>query len=584
MFKEKRGLMLFFNEYLKDRFGRSLYRIPVDLPLSCPHRITGGGKGCVFCPEDGARARHLHANLDLPAQVQKSINYVRGRYGNDVGLIAYFQSFTNTFAPVDVLEKYYSEVLSSADFDMIIISTRPDCLGEDILDFLEGLSKKYELWIELGVQSANDRTLELINRCHSFRSVEVAVDNLNKRGIKVAAHVILGLPGEVNEDFIYTAKKLSELAFSGIKIHNLLILKNTPLATLYQKQLEGNNSEYPVINPMNEYEYCTALFQFLKHIPEHWPLMRIVSDADKKDIIAPKWWMKKGQFLEYVKKLDKDPSSVVNGMPKILTSDGSYTLYHPEYRQHFHSLDGADSEAFGKFINPSGLMDMLLQNKSVSVLDIGFGLGGNALALIERAETLGKGELEVISLEKDRKTVKIASLLKNENKILDACAKNFEWHGIVSDLKVLVGDARDTIKSINKKFDAIFLDPFSSEVNPELWTFDFIKDCARLLKDDGVILTYSSAFPVTGAFVRAGLHIGNTIQEGRHRNGIIASFNKEKINYLLPEKKMNVIRYSTAGVPYRAFNSQWNSKDIFTYRKRLVRRLHKLGIPKWYKA
>ena len=576
--------MLFFNEYLKKRFGKTLYRVPIDLPLSCPHRVSGGGKGCVFCPEDGARARHLKANLDLKLQVTESIKYMRGRYGEQIGLIAYFQSFTNTFAPLAVLREYYSEVLSSADFEMVIISTRPDCLPEDILDFLEELNKKYEVWVELGVQSAKDETLKIINRCHSFNSVELAVNKLNKRGIKVAAHVMLGLPGEGIEDFIYTAKSLATLSLSGIKIHNLLILKNTPLATLYQKQIEGKSTDYPIIKPMNEYEYANALLEFLKHIPKHWPLMRIVADADKADIIAPKWWMQKGQFLKYIQDIFKDPDSVILGMPKVLTKDGSYTLYHPKYRQHFHSLDGASSEAQEKFIKPSRVLELLANEKSVKVLDIGFGLGGNAIALLEDAESLSKGNLEIISLEKDKKTVEIAAALKPENEILNACGEVLYWSGKVSTLKIFTGDARETISNVKEQFDAVFLDPFSSDVNPELWTFDFIKQLVGLLKSSGIILTYSSAFPVCGAFLKAGLFIGNTHSTGRHRNGIIASFDQEKILYPLPEKKINIIRHSTAGVPYRTLNNEWDAEIIFKYRKKLVKRLQKMGIPKWYKG
>jgi len=605
--------MLFFKEYLMDKYKKPLYRIPIDLPLSCPHRVTGSGKGCVFCPEDGARARHLKNNLDLQIQVTTGINYVKERYGKDVGFIAYFQSFTSTNAPLEILKKYYSEVLSYANFDMVIISTRPDSIPDETLEYLTELNEQYPLWIELGVQSANDNTLEIINRQHDFQSVKSSVAKLAKRNIKCACHVILGLPGETSSDFQNTAKELSKLSFSGIKIHNLLILKNTPLAKIYHKQQNNISVDYPMIKPLNEYEYSDALIDFLKHIPKEWPLMRITADAPSKNIIAPKWWMKKGQFIEQIKERQESPNSATiensfnseysTTMPKVKTQDGSYTLYHPEYKQHFHSLAGANSEAENKFLKPCEVRKKLKNGESLTILDIGFGLGNNALAVINTAKEIFQNltrevniapnpyekstsvPCRIISLERDEKTLEIASQLKPNNNILKSIYKDKKWNSEYASIELYVGDARRTINKIDqtKKFDAIFLDPFSHETNPELWSFDFLAKLATLLNDNGVIVTYSAAFPIRGALLKCGLKIGETPSFGRKKGGTIAAFSIDKIVSPLITKEINILTKSTAGVPYRDKNLNKTRDQICEYRNKIIKKLQSIGIPKWWK-
>jgi len=575
--------MYFFSQYLKDEYGKSLYRIPIDLPLSCPHRIANAGDGCVFCPENGARARHLRLNLDLQSQVSKGKEYIVRRYGEEVGYIAYFQSFTNTNASVHKLREYYSSVLKLLKFEMVIIATRPDCLPDEVLDYLSELNEEYDLWVELGVQSANERTLELINRQHDFKCVENSAKALHARNIKSAPHVIIGLPGEGLNDYIATAEALAVLPFSGIKIHNLLVLKNTPLGRLYQKQLEGINTDFPFIKPLNEYEYADLLLKFLEYIPESWPLMRVVADAGENEITAPKWWMKKGQFIEYIKKREGLSERDFEVMPSVLTEDGSYTLYHPEYRQHFHSLSGANSEAMEKFIKPSQIESMLQGGQNVRVLDIGFGLGVNALTLLEISESIAVGNLEIVSLEKDIRTIQASVALTPDSEILNACVENFAWRGKYSTIKIIIDDARKSVDELKRPFDAVFLDAFSHNVNPELWTYEFIGKLAALLKINGVILTYSSAFPVLGAFKRNGLHIGEVKAENSHRAGIICSFDASRICNPLPENKMKIIACSTAGVAYRGPEGNESKDDIFLRRFSLVKKLQKKGVPKWYK-
>lgn len=568
--------LYFFSDYLNEKYGRALYRVPVDLPLSCPHRIKNSGTGCVFCPEDGARARHLRNNLDIKSQVERGIQYVTERYGALSPYILYFQSFTNTFGDISSIRSFYSDALSCGDFSVVITATRPDCLPDDVLDYLEELNEKYEFWVELGVQSANDKTLELINRGHDFAAVEDAAERLAKRNIKCAAHVILGLPGETEKDFIYTAKKLAELPFSGIKIHNLLVLRKTPLAAIYERE------KFKVLN---EYEYAAALKDFLLETPEKRVIMRIQADASEKDIIAPKWWMKKGQFLDYFKNFFAEGEDSQNKISSVKTSDGSYTLYHPAYKQNFHSGAGAESESVMKFINPCGIKKKLEEKERVSILDIGFGLGWNAVKTAELAEETKKGFLEILSLEKDMKTLEAALSLPGINpfhaEILSSLIKNNAWHGKYCSIKIVFDDARKSVRECGMKFDAVYLDAFSPDKNPELWTYDFILKLKDLMNLDAVLATYSGAFPVKGALLRAGFFVGQSPAFGRRNAGTTASREKLLIEIPLDPKDENIVLHSTAGAAYRDPSLCANPEDILEFRKKTVERLRRLGIPKW---
>ena len=586
-----------FKDYLIEKYGKPFYRVPIDLPLDCPHRDKNRD-GCIFCAEDGARAIHLSRHLDLKTQVKKGIDYVEKRYKANGNYIAYFQSYTNTNAPVEILKKYYEEVLSSANFKMIIISTRPDCLPDDILQYLSELNERYELWVELGVQTANDNTLETINRGHNFACTESAVKKLSALNIKTAGHIILGLPGEDINDYRNTIYKLSTLPFSGIKIHNLLVLKKSPLAKTYK---EMN------LKLLNEYEYASALIDIIRRIPADWPLMRINADAKKEDIIAPKWALSKGQFLEMVKssmlknnfcqgeltgkeftpKEQNNSLNSINSWLKLKTDDGSYTFYDPIHKENYHTIAGAATEAVKKFVEPSNLKEKLQQTKnSINILDIGFGLGYNAIAAVKTALN-NQGSVSITSLELNDTPLTLAKSLHTteslEFDIISSLLLNNKWECNSNKIELKYGDARKTIQQISKKFDIVFMDGFSTTKNPELWTFDFIKEIVKRLKPDGVILTYSSAFPVRGAFSRNKLYIGMTEPFGRKKGGTIAALEQNDIEIPLSKKDCNIILKSTAGAPFRDPNLNWTAKEILEYRAKVMKRLQQKGIPKWYK-
>lgn len=549
-----------FSEYLYEKYGKPLHRIAIDLPLSCPNRDKPGGTGCIYCAADGNRARHLRHHLSLDKQVANGIDYVRRRYGENTGYIAFFQSFTNTYGAPHQLRAWYEETLALADFKMVIIATRPDCLGPEVLALLDELGQRYELWVELGVQTSNDQTLELIRRGHDFDSVRQAVTTLAEHGIKTAAHVILGLPGETTTNFEQTAAALSVLPFHAVKLHQLMILRNTPLASLYA-------ANKITVNPLNEYEYGAAVVNFLHHLPDDWLVMRLMADPSFEPIIAPKWWMKKGQFISYVQDLMAGGDSM-----RVVTDDGSPTLYHPEYHQHFHSVAGAKTEALKKFVQPAQIAGL----EKPRILDIGFGLGYNVVSALE-----ANPNAELITLEKDLRTLDAAIKLFEPESLQYQLIATLRKDGIYHNVRLHAGDARDSAPTLPPQyFDVIFMDGFSPETNPELWSYDFIRELKNILKPKGVIVTYSSAYPVLGAFLQLGFGIAETEPFGRRRGGILAQHSG---NTTLDNKKLNIILKSTAGVPWRDPGLHNSTAQIKSLRQRIVKKLRSRGIPKWFK-
>ena len=322
--------------YFQKEYGTPLQRIPLDAGFLCPNRNPDGSGGCTFCPGDGSRAQHLKPGMSLADQVRSGIAFANSRYGAEPPYAAYFQAYTTTNGPVEQLKKMFREVLAMADFPCVIVATRPDCLPQEVIDFLAELAVDREVWVELGVQTANDKTLEAINRGHDFSAVQKIVPKLSGRGIKVAAHVILGLPGETFDDFRNTAYQLSKLPFSGVKTHNLLVYRNTPM----EKLLKAGK-----LKPMNEYEYAEALAEFLRILPDEWIVMRLCADAPEEELAIRNWWMEKGAFTDMFLKMYESGNIAPDCMKAVRTADGSYTFYHPGYRQHFHSVAGAREES-----------------------------------------------------------------------------------------------------------------------------------------------------------------------------------------------------------------------------------------------
>lgn len=281
-----------YRQYLIDTYGHRVYRVPINLNFSCPHRRPDGTGGCSFCPTDGAHSMQTPRTADLNAQIQAGITFARERY--DVHhFMAYIQAYTGTHANPVQQARQYDTILNAYPFESIAIGTRPDCLPDSTLDLLSNMKSKLDVIIELGIQTIHDDLLERINRGHNWATSENAIHALHQRGIRILAHVILGLPGTTPERDRQTAKKLAQLPLDGVKLHNLHVIKHTPLAEDYRQ------NPFPL---MDEQEYAERLIDFIRHLPPHMTIARIRTDTPADQLIAPQWQLKKGSFLHMVEK------------------------------------------------------------------------------------------------------------------------------------------------------------------------------------------------------------------------------------------------------------------------------------------
>ena len=309
-----------YREYLLKKYGTSLYRVGVDGGFSCPNRTKERQGGCTFCDGTGSIAvyqrtsesafRHdssfdegvseevLLRFQSIENQIKKGLEFIHRRDKAKLAAL-YFQSWTNTYDTAENLKRIYDMALSSGDFSEFIVSTRPDCVEDDIADLLAGyITKDREVWVELGLQSASDETLRRINRGHTLSDYVKCMERLHKRGIKVCTHVILGLPGEGREDFIKTAKVLNETGSEGVKIHNLHIPGGTKMAEEY---LEGEITSWSTERYMNEVEY------FLRLLDPEMIIERLVCETPSHRLMAPRHFMDKSLFLRTLNdKMEKD--------------------------------------------------------------------------------------------------------------------------------------------------------------------------------------------------------------------------------------------------------------------------------------
>jgi radical SAM protein (TIGR01212 family) len=298
-----------YRQFMIETYGAPLQRVPIDPGFGCPHRGSDRGGGCTFCPPDGSRAGYTLGAETLEEQIRTGIDFARARY-KATKFMAYIQAFTGTFAPASEQRELYLRLLGAFPFDAVSIGTRPDCLPEATLDLLCELKQRLDVWVELGIQTVHDDTLERVNRGHDWETSRDAILALDQRGLNVAVHVIIGLPGEGREHFRETARRLGRLPINGIKIHNLHVVRGAPLAE------EFAGAPFPVYD---EHEYADILIDFLRRLPAHMPIMRINTDTAEDDLVAPKWGMKKGQFRQYV----------IDEMKKNGRRQGDLLIYDP---------------------------------------------------------------------------------------------------------------------------------------------------------------------------------------------------------------------------------------------------------------
>lgn len=266
-----------FSEYLKERFGTRVKKISLNAGFTCPHKEADGSGGCIFCNEYGFA--RVTENIPLKEQIDSQIARYREKDA-EVKFIAYFQNATNTNSSADELKRAYDVILDYPDIVCLSISTRPDCVDSEKLDLIASYKKDREVWIEYGMQTANESTLEYIKRGHTHLQTIEAIDQTHERGIKAGVHIILGLPGETRRDMLKTAKEVSSLPVSGVKLHVFHVLKNTPIEDLYN---------IGKVSVLSSGEYVKLACDFLEYIRSDIVILRMVSDARKEYLVAPEW-------------------------------------------------------------------------------------------------------------------------------------------------------------------------------------------------------------------------------------------------------------------------------------------------------
>jgi len=280
------------NSYFRSIFGCRVQKITIDAGFSCPNRdgkfSTGG---CIYCNTRGSGTGAWAKGQSVTDQILAGKMALSGRY-KAKKFIAYFQSFTNTYAPLDSLKSLYEEALSIDDVVGLSLGTRPDCVDEPVLKLIESYAKKHLIWIEYGLQSVHDKSLALINRGHDFQCFKDAVDATLNRGIKICAHVILGLPEEKRSHMIETAKTIAKMGIDGIKIHLLYVIKGTKLEKLY---LQGS------YKCLQQQQYVNLVCDFLERIPRDMIIQRLTGDPHLEELVAPQWSVKKAQTLSMIK-------------------------------------------------------------------------------------------------------------------------------------------------------------------------------------------------------------------------------------------------------------------------------------------
>ena len=280
------------NTYLRSLYGCRVQKISIDAGLTCPNRdgtITTGG--CIYCNIRGSGTGAHARGLSVTEQLLQGKRALAARY-KAKKFLAYFQSFSNTYGSLLNLQRLYEEALAVEDIVGLSVGTRPDCITEDVLELLQDYARRYLIWLEYGLQSANDATLALINRGHDFHCFKKTVQATAHRGIKICAHVILGLPNETKEDMLHTAQTIADLEIDGVKLHLLYVIKGTRLETFYRM------GKYRCLE---QQEYVDLVCDFLERIPPSMIIQRLTGDAHPEELLAPQWSLKKSETLAQIR-------------------------------------------------------------------------------------------------------------------------------------------------------------------------------------------------------------------------------------------------------------------------------------------
>ena len=273
---------------MRSRFGEDVFKVSVDAGFTCPNRDgTIGTSGCIFCNNEGFRPASCSPSLTVTEQVRIGIDCMQRRYRAKKFLV-YFQPFTNTYAPVEILESLYTEALANPAVVGLAIGTRPDSVDDQKITLLQSLAEKHFVLIEYGVQSIYEKTLQFINRGHDYETFLRALAMTIHKGILIGAHIIIGMPTETREEMVAMADELSQIPIDFLKIHHLQVMKDTPLAVLYREK------------PFHVFgfeEYIDVLTEFVGRLTPRIVLQRLFASASDNMLIAPQWDRRKQQIL-----------------------------------------------------------------------------------------------------------------------------------------------------------------------------------------------------------------------------------------------------------------------------------------------
>ena len=287
---------IFWNDYssfIKNKFGVRVQKISIDAGFTCPNRDgTKGHKACIYCINDSFSPFYCSPKLSVTEQLLKGINFFEPKYKTQKYL-AYFQSFTNTYADIEILKKLYLEAVSVEGVEGLVIATRPDCINVEVLELLSEISKKKYVSIEFGAESTKDETLNFINRGHNFQQTIDALELTHSYGIKCGLHLIIGLPGETESDFYNHAINISKLPITTLKIHQMQVLKGTELEKIYNDQPE-------LFFDLSLDNYIRVIINFLELLNPRIVIERFTSESPKKMLIYPNWQDKKNFEISHI--------------------------------------------------------------------------------------------------------------------------------------------------------------------------------------------------------------------------------------------------------------------------------------------
>lgn len=285
-----------YGSFIKLNFGERVQKIALDIGFSCPNRDGSKGfGGCTYCNNNTFNPDYCEPQKTIKEQLEHGIEFF-SRKGKNNKYLAYFQAYTNTYSDFDSLKKMYEEALSVPKVVGLVIGTRPDCISDEIIDYLDELSKTYFISLEFGVESTNEKTLLNVNRCHTFEETKVTFEKCKNKRFHLGAHIIIGLPGESKVDLMNHAVKLSKLPIATLKLHHLQIVKNSVMAVQYKR----NPENFELFTSENYIDFIT---DFIGNVRPDIIIERFISEAPKDLLIAPSWGGLKN--FEIVAKIDK---------------------------------------------------------------------------------------------------------------------------------------------------------------------------------------------------------------------------------------------------------------------------------------